>query len=43
MIEEVAKTNPRASDIKPQDLMERRYLAEMETSGFFNQVWNEKR
>ena len=43
MIEEVAKTNPRASDIKPQDVMERRYLAEMESSGFFNQVWNEKR
>ena len=43
MIEEVAKTNPRANEIKPQDLMERRYLAEMESSGFFGQVWNEKR
>lgn len=43
MIEEVAKTNPRANDIQPQNLMERRYLAEMESSGFFNQVWNEKR
>jgi ABC-type nitrate/sulfonate/bicarbonate transport system substrate-binding protein len=39
MIEEVAKTNPRANDIKPQDLMDRRYLAEMESSGFFNQLW----
>ena len=43
MIEEVAKTNPRANEMKPQDLMDRRYLAEMESSGFFNQVWNEKR
>ena len=43
MIEEVAKTNPRADEMKPQDLMDRRYLAEMESSGFFNQVWNEKR
>jgi hypothetical protein len=43
MIEEVAKTNPCANDIKPQDLLERRYLAEMDSSGFFSQVWNEKR
>jgi len=43
MIEEVARTNPRANEIKPQELMERRYLAEMESSGFFGQVWGEKR
>lgn len=43
MIDEVAKTNPRANEMKPQDLMDRRYLAEMESSGFFKQVWNEKR
>jgi ABC-type nitrate/sulfonate/bicarbonate transport system substrate-binding protein len=43
MIEEVAKTNPRANDVKPQDLMDRRYLAEMESSGFFSQLWGEKR
>ncbi len=39
MIDEVAKTNPRAADVKPQDLMERRYLVEMESSGFFKQIW----
>ena len=39
MIDEVAKTNPRAADVKPQDLMERRYLVEMENSGFFKQIW----
>jgi ABC-type nitrate/sulfonate/bicarbonate transport system substrate-binding protein len=43
MIEEVGKTNVRANDMKPQDLMDRRYLAAMESSGFFNKVWNEKR
>jgi hypothetical protein len=43
MIDEVARTNPRANEIKPQELMDRRYLAEMESSGFFNQVWAEKR
>ncbi len=40
MIEEVAKTNPRANDVRPQDLMDRRYLAEMESSGFFGQLWS---
>jgi ABC-type nitrate/sulfonate/bicarbonate transport system substrate-binding protein len=39
MIDEVARINPRANDVKPQDLMDRRYLAEMENSGFFNRVW----
>ncbi len=43
MIEEVARINPRANDVKPQDLMDRRYLAEMENSGFFKQLWSEKR
>jgi hypothetical protein len=43
MIDEVSKVNPRAAEIKPQDLIDRRYLAEMETSGFFAQLWNETR
>jgi ABC-type nitrate/sulfonate/bicarbonate transport system substrate-binding protein len=42
MIEEVGKTNPRANEMKPQDLMDRRYLAEMESSGFFTQVWDRR-
>jgi ABC-type nitrate/sulfonate/bicarbonate transport system substrate-binding protein len=42
MIEEVARINPRASDVKPQDLMDRRYLAEMENSGFFKQIWDRR-
>ena len=43
MIDEVAKITPRAQEIKPQDLIDRRYLAEMESSGFFNQLWADKR
>jgi hypothetical protein len=43
MIEEVARNNPRAAKIKPQDLMDRRYLADMESSGFFKQLWSEQR
>ncbi len=39
MLDEVARTNPKANEIKPQDMIERRYLAEMESSGFFNQLW----
>ena len=39
IIEEVARTNSKANEIKPQDLMDRRYLAEMEKSGFFEQLW----
>ena len=43
MIDEVAKANPREQEIKPQDLIDRRYLTEMENSGFFTQLWAEKR
>ena len=43
MIEEVARNNPRAANIKPQDLMDRRYLADMESSGFFKQLWSQQR
>ena len=43
MIDEVAQVNPRAQETKPQDLVDRRYLTEMENSGFFTQVWAEKR
>jgi hypothetical protein len=39
MIDELAKGNPKAIHVKPQDMIDRRYLTEMESSGFFNQVW----
>jgi ABC-type nitrate/sulfonate/bicarbonate transport system substrate-binding protein len=43
MIEEVARTNARANEVKPQELMDRRYLAEMESSGFFSRLWGNRR
>lgn len=39
---EVAATDPRAKKVKPQDLIDTRYLDEMEKSGFFNQLWPKK-
>lgn len=38
-----APTDPRAKAIKPAELIDRRYLAEMEKSGFFDKVWSEKK
>ena len=37
--DEVAQTDPRAKKVKPQDLVDTRYLDEMEKSGFFDQLW----
>jgi len=42
ILEEVAKIDPRAKKVKPQDLIDRRYLNEMEKSGFFARLWTEK-
>src|SRR4051812_33864033 len=39
MIEDVAQTDPRAKKIKAQELIDTRYLDEMEKSGFFDQIW----
>jgi NitT/TauT family transport system substrate-binding protein len=39
VLEEVSKVDPRAKKVKPQDLVDRRYLDEMERSGFFNRLW----
>ena len=43
MLEEISQIDPRARKVKPQDLIDRRYLDEMETSGFFDQLWASKR
>ena len=42
ILEEVAKTDPRAKTIKPQDLIDRRFLDEMAKNGFFDKVWATK-
>jgi ABC-type nitrate/sulfonate/bicarbonate transport system substrate-binding protein len=39
---EVAATDPRVKKIKPQELIDLRYLDEMEKSGFFDKLWARK-
>jgi ABC-type nitrate/sulfonate/bicarbonate transport system substrate-binding protein len=43
ILEEVAQIDPRAKKVKAQELVDLRYLDEMEKSGFFNQLWAAKR
>jgi NitT/TauT family transport system substrate-binding protein len=43
ILDEVAQTDPRAKKVKPQELIDNRYLDEMEKSGFFDQVWARNR
>jgi NitT/TauT family transport system substrate-binding protein len=38
-LDEIAATDARAKNVKPQDLIDARYLTEMEKSGFFDQIW----
>ena len=38
-LDEVAPVDPRARAVKPQELIDSRYLDEMEKSGFFDQLW----
>lgn len=42
VLDEIAANEPRAKKVKAQDLIDNRYLDEMEKSGFFNQLWAKK-
>jgi ABC-type nitrate/sulfonate/bicarbonate transport system substrate-binding protein len=42
-LDEIASTDPRAKTVKPQEMIDTRYLDEMEKSGFFEQLWGGKR
>jgi ABC-type nitrate/sulfonate/bicarbonate transport system substrate-binding protein len=42
ILEEVAQVDPRAKKVKPHELVDTRYLDEMEKSGFFDQLWGKK-
>ena len=42
ILEEVAQIDPRAKKVKPGDLVDDRYLDEMEKSGFFDRLWAKK-
>jgi NitT/TauT family transport system substrate-binding protein len=39
IIDETGKNDPRVRKIKPQDLIDRRYLDAMQKSGFFDKLW----
>lgn len=39
ILDEVAQVDPRAKKVKPQELMDMRYLDEMGKSGFFDKLW----
>jgi NitT/TauT family transport system substrate-binding protein len=41
-LEEIAPNEPRAKKVSPQELIDRRYLEEMEKNGFFDQLWAKK-
>jgi NitT/TauT family transport system substrate-binding protein len=41
-LDELAATDPRAKKIKPQEMVDSRYLNEMEKSGFMDQLWGKK-
>src|SRR5919109_598756 len=42
ILDELSQTDPRAKKIKPQELVDTRYLDEMEKSSFFDQLWTKK-
>lgn len=42
VLDDAAKTDPRASKANPKDLIDRRYLDDMERSGFFARLWTDK-
>jgi NitT/TauT family transport system substrate-binding protein len=42
ILDDVAKIDPRAKEVNAGDLMDRRYLQELETSGFFDRLWEKK-
>ena len=42
-LDEIAPSDPRAKNVKPQEMVDTRYLDEMEKSGFFDQIWAAKK
>lgn len=42
ILDEVARTDPRAKKVTPGELIDSRYLDQMEKSGFFDRLWAKK-
>ncbi|MBI2997066.1 MAG: ABC transporter substrate-binding protein [Deltaproteobacteria bacterium] len=43
ILDEISPTEPRAKKVKAQELIDARYVEEMEKSGFFDRLWSGKR
>ena len=43
ILDELGVNDPRAKKVQPQQLIDRRYLEEMDRSGFFDSLWGSKR
>jgi hypothetical protein len=43
ILDELAINDARAKKVQPQQLIDRRYLEEMERSGFFDSLWGGKK
>lgn len=42
-LDEIGPTEPRAKTVKPQEMIDTRFIDDMEKSGFFDQIWAGKR
>ncbi len=42
-LDEIAPTDPRAQTVKPRDLVDHRYLIELEKSGIFAKLWGDRK
>jgi NitT/TauT family transport system substrate-binding protein len=42
ILDEIAPTDARAKKVKPQELVDNRYVDEMEKTGYFDQLWAKK-
>jgi NitT/TauT family transport system substrate-binding protein len=42
-LDEIAPTEPRAKAVKPQEMVDTKFLDEMEKSGFMQQLWSDKK
>lgn len=42
ILDELAPIDPKAKNVKPQDMVDLRYLDEMNKSGFMDQLWSKK-
>jgi len=42
-LDEIVPTDPRAQTVKPQEMVDRRFLVDLEKSGVFAKLWGDKK